>query len=124
MKKTAEQKNIIKKILKEAKKESGRKAIEVVIWSECGETRNIYYKALDGKLSDEGMLCMFMACLAAAKDFDKFCHACGIYIGDEFKYGKIIRTYILENDKKYDVIELNERLINAGQPPLFKEKVA
>ncbi len=124
MKKTKEQKRIIKAILKEAKKESGRKVIDVVIWSECGETRNIYYKALDGKLSDEGMLCMFMACLGAAKIFDKYCKACGIYIGDEFEYGRIIRTYIFEKDKHYDVIELNERLIDAGQPPLFKDKAA
>jgi len=124
MKKTKEQKRIIKAILKEAKKESGRKVIDVVIWSECGETRNIYYKALDGKLSDEGMLCMFMACLGAAQIFDKYCKACGIYIGDEFEYGRIIRTYIFEKDKHYDVIELNERLIDAGQPPLFKDKAA
>lgn len=124
MKKTKEQKHIIKTILKEAKKESGRTAIDVVIWSECGETRNVYYRALDGKLSDEAMLCMFMATLAAAKVFDKYCKACGIYIGDEFEYGRIIRTYIFEKDKHYDVIELNERLIDAGQPPLFKGKAA
>lgn len=124
MKKTKEQKRIIKAILKEAKKESGRKVIDIVIWSECGETRNVYYRALDGKLSDEAMLCMFMATLAAAKVFDKYCKACGIYIGDEFEYGRIIRTYIFEKDKHYDVIELNDRLIDAGQPPLFKGKAA
>lgn len=124
MKKTKEQKRIIKDILEEAKKESGRKAIDVVIWSECGETRNVYYRALDGKLSDEGMLCVFMATLAAAKYFDLYCKACGIYIGDEFEYGRIIRTYIFEKDQHYDVIELNELLIDAGQPPLFKDKAA
>lgn len=124
MKKTEEQKRIIRAILTEAKDESGRTAIDVVIWSECGETRNVFYRALDGKLSDEGMLCVFMATLAAAKYFDLYCKACGIYIGDEFEYGRIIRTYIFEKDQHYDVIELNELLIDAGQPPLFKDKAA
>jgi hypothetical protein len=124
MKKTKEQKRIIKGILKKAKKESGRTAIDVVIWSECGETRNVYYRALDGNLSDEAMLCMFMACLVAAELFDEYCKACGIYIGEEYEFGKIIHDYVSEKDKHYDVLELNERLIEAGQPPLFKEKAA
>lgn len=124
MKKTTEQKSIIRAILTTAKAECGRTAIDVVAWSESGETRNVYYRALDGELSDESMLCMFMACLAGASVFDKYCKACGIYLGDEFEYGRIIRAYISENDKHYDVIDLNERLINAGQPPLFKGKAA
>lgn len=124
MKKTKEQKRIIRAILTSAKAECGRTAIDVVAWSESGETRNVYYRALDGDLSDESMLCMFMACLAAAAVFDKYCHACGIYLGDEFEYGRIIRKYISEKDKHYDVIELNEILLDAGQPPLFKDKAA
>ena len=124
VKKTKEQKRIIKGILKKAKKESGRTAIDVVIWSECGETRNVYYRALDGNLSDEAMLCMFMACLVAAELFDEYCKACGIYLGEEYEFGKIIHDYVSEKDKHYDVLELNERLIEAGQPPLFKEKAA
>lgn len=122
--KSDDQKHIIREILTNAKEECGRTAIEVVAWSECGETRNVYYRALEGRLSDEYMLCMFMACLAAAEFFDKYCKACGIYIGDEYEYGRIIRTYIFEKDKHYDVIELNERLIDAGQPPLFNDKAA
>lgn len=124
MHKTEAQKRIIEEILKEAKKESGRTVIDVVIWSECGETRNVYYRALKGNLSDEAMLCMFMACLAGAPMLDEYCKACGIYLGDEFEYGKIIRAYIIEKDRHYDVLELNERLIDAGQPPLFKNKAA
>ena len=124
MNKSKEQKRVIKAILKEAKKKSGRTVIDVVIWSEYGETRNVYYRALDGNLSDEAMLCMFMACLASANVFDKYCKACNIYLSDEFQYGKIILDYVSEKDKHYDVIELNERLLDAGQPPLFKDKAA
>lgn len=124
MKKTNEQKAIIKAILKEAKKASGRTAIDIVIWSEFGETRNVYYRALDGNLSDEGMICIFLACHTSSEQLDKYCRACGIYLGDEFEYGRIIRKYVFENDQHYDVIDLNERLLDAGQPPLIKKKVA
>ena len=124
MKKTMEQKRIIRAILTTARAECGRTADDVVAWSERGVTRNLYYHALDGDLSDEAMLCMFMACLAGADVFDNYCKACGIYLCTEYEYGRIIREYIIENDKHYDVLDLNERLVNAGQPPLFKTKAA
>ena len=124
MKKTIEQKRIIRTILTTAKAECGRTVFDVVVWSESGETRNVYYRALEGDLSDEAMLCMFMACLAGATVFDRYCKACGIWLSDEFEYGRIVRTYIIENDKHYDVLELNELLLDAGQPPLFKDRAA
>lgn len=124
MKKTKEQKRIIRTILKNAKAECGRTVIEVVVWSESGETRNVYYRALRGDLSDESMLCMFMAVHAAASLLDEYCRACGIYLGDEFEYGKIIRKYIFEKDKNYDVLELDEILRMAGQPSIIKDKAA
>ena len=122
MKKTKKQKSIIRAILTTAKYESGKTTYDVVASSESGSTRNVYYRALDGALSDESMLCMFMACLAAADMFDTYCKACGIYLDDE--YGRIVHTYINENDKNYDVIDLNELLLEAGQPPLFEVKAA
>lgn len=124
MKKTKEQKNIIKSILKDAKAECGRTVIEVVVWSETGETRNVYYRALKGNLPDEAMICMFMAVHAAASLFDQYCKACGIWITNEYEYGKIIRNYIFENDRNYDVLELDEKLRKAGQPSILKDKAA
>ena len=122
MKKTKKQKRIIRAILTKAKFESGRTTYDVVAHSESGSTRSIFYRALDGELADESMLCMFMACLAAADLFDIYCKACGICLDDE--YERIVHTYINENDKNYDVIDLNELLLAAGQPPLFEVKAA
>ena len=49
MKKTKEQKGIIKAILKKARKESGRTVIEVVIWSECGEGQDAEIRINDNE---------------------------------------------------------------------------
>ena len=124
MKKTPEMMRVIRAILTAGKDESGSTTYDVIARFERGTTRNAYYRALEGRLSDEAMLCMFMACLAAADMFDTYCKACGIYLDDEYEYGRIIHTYINENDKHYDVIDLNELLLEAGQPPLFEVKAA
>ena len=124
MMKSMQQKADIRTILTEAKKNSGRTQAEIIAWSEGSFTRSTWYKALKGQASDERMICMFMAVLAPAALFDKYCRACGISISDEYEGGRLLRSYITKHDRRYDVLDINAILVNAGQPPIIKTKAA
>ena len=124
MKKSEEQKRVIKAVLESGKERCGRTAAEIAAWSGCSDARTIFYRAMNGAASDEVMICVFLGCEASAGKFDSYLRACGIYLSDEFVSGKIIRNYVYENDENYDVFELNDMLIEAGQPPLFIEEAA
>ena len=124
MKKSNEQKRVIKAVLENGKERCGRTAAEIAAWSGCSDARTIFYRAKNGLASDEVMICVFLGCEASAEDFDRYLRACGIYLGEEFESGKIIRNYVYENDENYDVFELNDLLLEAGQPPLFTEEAA
>lgn len=124
MRKSEEQKKVIEKILKDAKKRCKRTVYEIASYCGDAETRSTYYRALSGAASDEVQIAVFMACNAPASLFENYCSACGIYLGQEYLYSRMISDYIYTHDSEYDLFELDESLIAANQPSLIKERVA
>lgn len=123
MKKSNEQKMVIREILENAKEVSGRTAAEIVAWSRPKGARTVFYRAKDGEASDEVMICVFLGCDAPAKEFLRYLRACSISLSKEFRRDKIILDYVSTNDMKYDVFTLNDMLMDAGEDPLFIEEL-
>ena len=121
---TVEQRVVIKTILVEARKISKKTVAQIS--AECGdaETRSTYYRARDGKASDEQQLAVFISCNTSASLLDEYTSACAISLSSAFLRPKLIAEYIYSHDSNYDIDELDAILIAANQPPLVRRRAA